>query len=404
MRTSLIQFNRSSLFESKADGGEKAAHGGLGLLRLCFGKTVKVTANNLKSSFKALDRCLLIRIAAVGLAVLILPVTLLLTTIGFIGLACSKSHPRLVDKYLSQLITNESSTQLITEQPLALPIIVTPPETPIPQPKTSVSPSTFTKKFGRAESIDFSSVWAKPQVYAVLEHLQKDERLAKLLNVWHLRENQKPGKEKLTMVDAISLELAKGTCFGQAMTILELLSSNSAEAISDHFIITNMSWKKHVYFQILHTLDIFLRNQGDVAWVNGVNVKDFKQHVSSLFPNHNRKGYSTPHWKLEKFDKEVLLGEFSDFIKQHVRGNNPTSDKHDYAVKITLIGENSGHAGIIHYSETQQRYFWYDPYRADYGLFSSEDHQIFFKGLVDKLLDYKTEKIFTKIGFTAYKI
>lgn len=393
MHTCLIQFNRLPQVECKADGGEKVAHGGLGLLRLCFGKSVKVTENHL---FKAEDRPLLVRIAAIVLAVLILPVTLILTAIGSIGLACSKSHPGLVDKYLAGLITN-------TPKPVSnAPPLEVPPQPSQPNPPPS--PSPFTKKFERAAGIDFSSVWAKPQVKAALEHLQKDKLLANLLNVWLLRENQMPESKNLNLVDAVFLQLAKGTCYGQAMNILELLGSNKAEAISDQFIIDNMNWQHYVYFQILHTLDVFLDKQGNATLVNGVNVRQAKKHLTSIFPHHNRKGYSTHRWKFAEFDKEKLIGEFSDFIKQHVRGNHSTSDQHDYAVQITLTGEKFGHAGIIYYSETQKRYFWYDPYRRDYGLFSCADHKAFFNGLADKLLEYKTEKIFTHLKFTAYKI
>lgn len=427
----LIHFYRNSPINNQPDFGERVAKVGLGLLRLSFGKTVQVTYTEGQShpSFKPLNRSVLTRIAAIIISILTLPASLLLAGIGCIGLNYSKSHPHLYSQYIAQVKAAKPAPNPRSdvpknpvENPPAQPRsdvpknpVKNPPAQPqadvpknpvedLPEPQPEAPSGTFSKKFERHDGLNFSTIWAKPQVNQTLDHIKKTMNLEQLLNVWLSHERQQPGKENITLLDAMSAHLAGGTCYGQAMNILSLVGSKKSEEITEEYLHKNMSWKSYVYYQILHTLDVFLANLGPTAFVNGMDVKATKRKTASLFPHHKKMGYSTPQWKLTKFDKELLVGEFSDFIKQHIRGNNPTADKRNYAVQVTLLGKDSGHAGIVYYSETQRRYFWYDPYRPDYGLFSSEGHKTFFRGLADKLMEYKAEKKFTDVKFIAYRL
>lgn len=89
--------------ENNADLGEKIGNIGLGLLRIGFGKTVTVkkSSNNLGNTiFTEKMYSTSARVAAVALFILALPITLLLTGIGSVGTAFSKSHKQIFNLYI----------------------------------------------------------------------------------------------------------------------------------------------------------------------------------------------------------------------------------------------------------------------------------------------------------------
>ena len=398
MHASLIQFNRVSTTQMPPDLGEKVGSFGLGLLRIGFGKTVEVTYDSEKSAvgFRASNYSLLTRISAIIGSILILPVTALLAGIGCIGLACSNSHADVHAKYFEWLKNRKAS-------PVEPPAV--PPKTDGEDISLKGKPvqNPFSRKFARADGFDLNGVFGKPSVLSVLGHLQKDKVVDEIIKKWHVIETQKPDQKDLSLVDLMAKFLRGGTCYGQAMNILELLGLKNVKEISEEYLATNMTWQHYVYFQIVHILHVFLLNCSS-AYVQGLSVKEAREKIEPLFPHHNKKGHSSSKMKLTDLDKEILVGNFSDFIKMHVRGNDSNDSKHDYAVQISLKGTSSGHAAIIYYSETEQRYFWYDPYLPDYGLFSTDDHRVFFRGVAEKLIEYQIRPDFTHLQFTAYKL
>lgn len=96
-----VNFNRSEKFANKADIGEKIGNIGLGLLRIGFGKTVKVeNISNVSNIFITKSQhSTLAKVAAVALFIFALPITALLAGIGCIGTACSNSYGQIFDLF-----------------------------------------------------------------------------------------------------------------------------------------------------------------------------------------------------------------------------------------------------------------------------------------------------------------
>ena len=409
MYPSLIQFNRCSLILMPADIGEKMSDVGFGLLRIAFGKTFEVTQISDKDSpkFQEVERSLFARISAIVCAILIFPVTAVLAGIGCIGIGWSASHAELHAKYLDQLNVSQQKLDTEIKNNNEEETIINPPlktedcSNPTFTDKSLENP--FTCKFSRADSLDLNGVFGKPRVLATLEHLQKDAMIKEVIEQWYNVEKGKSNQKDLSLVDVMTGYLKGGTCYGQAMNILELLGSKKVNEISEEYIANNMTWQHYAYYQIVHILHVFILNCHS-AYAYGLSVKEATEKLESVFPHYKKRGHSTEKMNLKDLQPDILVGNFSDFIKMYVRGNESDGLKHDYAVQVGLNGAASGHAGIIYYSETQERYFWYDPYLPDYGLFSTNDYKNFFKGVANKLLEYKERPDFTHLKFTAYQL
>lgn len=270
----------------------------------------------------------------------------------------------------------------------------------------SIPPSDarFTQKYHRAIGLDFNNdIFAKPLVYNVLEYLQNsDPKLKKSIEIWYSFYKQDPSHANLSLIDAVCAELQGGTCYGQAMNILSLLGKNNSEEITEEFLIKKMNRHHYVCYQIVHTLHIFMLNIS-ANYVQGLHVPSAKEKLESLFPHYNNKGKESQAYKLLDSDQETLAGELSDFIKIHARNHDSAGQQQDYAVQVTLLGNQSGHAAILYYSETQGKYFWYDPYKSDFGLFSTTDCSTFMRGVAEKLVSYKDSDL-VNVKFTAYKL
>jgi hypothetical protein len=98
------QFNRDENVENKADLGEKVGNFGLGLLRIGFGKSVKVEV--LQEGTKGVTFTPKIystskKAAAIGIAIIFLPATILLAGVGCIGVMVSESHKKTYGEYKS---------------------------------------------------------------------------------------------------------------------------------------------------------------------------------------------------------------------------------------------------------------------------------------------------------------
>lgn len=98
----LTGFNKTqfdSIYCPKPDWGEKIGNFSLGLLRLAIGKTVNVkiesfcsTSPIIQCSYSSIKSSLPTRISAIFIAVILLPLTLLLTLVGAVGVCLSKSY------------------------------------------------------------------------------------------------------------------------------------------------------------------------------------------------------------------------------------------------------------------------------------------------------------------------
>jgi hypothetical protein len=109
----LIKFDKNSDLGINTDFGANLGNIGLGLLRIGFGRIViveKIPNNYDKINFREKVHSTSARIAAVALFIIAFPLTIILTGIGCIGLAFSKSHKRCVNLYnQSKAATNIQS-------------------------------------------------------------------------------------------------------------------------------------------------------------------------------------------------------------------------------------------------------------------------------------------------------
>ena len=128
----LTTFKRSENFSTKADFGEKVGNVGLGLLRIGFGKTLKVEIiSNNKIAFSKTPYSTSQKVIAVVAFVLFLPVTALLAGIGCIGTACSNSHSQILDAFNQNMEDHKPNQENNpTHQSTHTPTIVKHPDTP----------------------------------------------------------------------------------------------------------------------------------------------------------------------------------------------------------------------------------------------------------------------------------
>ena len=121
----LISFQRKILAQSthSPDLGEKLGQWGMGWLSLGFGKHVKVTKINDNPSsgiiFEKKNYPIWKRISVVVAAILLFPISLLLTGIGCIGLACSESHAALTTMYIDHRALKKQPRQTSQNPTLA---------------------------------------------------------------------------------------------------------------------------------------------------------------------------------------------------------------------------------------------------------------------------------------------
>ncbi len=118
MNRSLTYFDRMGSLEGSADLGEKIGNFGLGLLRVGFGRAIVVETvsdrlGKLTFSEKRHSTCA--RLSALVLFFLALPVTILLTCIGYIASACSKSHHQMFNSYKTMEASVEEDAQKLIE-------------------------------------------------------------------------------------------------------------------------------------------------------------------------------------------------------------------------------------------------------------------------------------------------
>ncbi len=98
----LTSFDRSKFYGNKADFGEKTANLGLGLLRIGFGKTVRIeniSGNPDAFVFTEKTYSTFSKVAAVALFIFALPVTLIFAGVGSLCLALSKSRIDVLNIY-----------------------------------------------------------------------------------------------------------------------------------------------------------------------------------------------------------------------------------------------------------------------------------------------------------------
>lgn len=271
----------------------------------------------------------------------------------------------------------------------------------IEEPEPVVEPlEPFSKKFDTVVNFDSRHpILGIPVVETILQKISEDPLLHKVLTAWHKQAEHRARP----VARAVAQCLDRGTCYGQSMKIFELLDSTERKDITPEYIHKNMVYEDYVRYQILHHLKVFVSNQSS-KFFYGVDTKSAKEKLRLFFPHHAKAGRKSEWLKLAKLDRDMFIGRLSDFIRNDIRGRQSKVQKRDYAIKITLFGERSGHAAIIHYSETQNRFFWYDPYRKEYGMFTATHQGEFIKSVAAKILEYKDDVHFNRLSFTAYRI
>jgi hypothetical protein len=95
-----------------ADMGQKLGHVGLGLLRIGFGKTIRVTNLPNNTAFENLKYSPILRIVAIALFIIAYKATLPLVLIGLLGRVCSTSHSATFDRYMEKKRIDEAATTI----------------------------------------------------------------------------------------------------------------------------------------------------------------------------------------------------------------------------------------------------------------------------------------------------
>lgn len=252
------------------------------------------------------------------------------------------------------------------------------------------------KKSERRDLIDYQSDQGKKYIREALEKLSQNG-CSKVITSWELGGNQSLSKEQQS--DAVHLfteKLQGGTCFGESMTILEFLStkiSSSQREISIDEMRSCLKPEKFIYYQIIHSLSNFLLSQRS-KYAFGLEIESTLKKLQGLLPNHGRM-----IGKSEKIPiKDNLINErLCDFpIQVNLPENCP------FAIRITLLSNNSGHTFIIYYDNIEKNYYFYDSYSSKCGFFESHDRKRFFEHIVKHLKETYSE--FKYISLEAYQL
>lgn len=108
----LTTFNRINNSESPPDFNEKIGNIGLGLLRIGFGTTVifkKISEDGAPLVFEKNVHSTSRKVAAIAVFILALPLTVVLTGIGFIGMAFSKTHEKIFNSYIQRVLQSRTT-------------------------------------------------------------------------------------------------------------------------------------------------------------------------------------------------------------------------------------------------------------------------------------------------------
>ncbi|MBS0655071.1 MAG: hypothetical protein JSR46_04785 [Verrucomicrobia bacterium] len=252
---------------------------------------------------------------------------------------------------------------------------------------------------------NFDEDVAKLVITSVVHSLKQDPLMSKVLTAWHVAEQQKQDRSQLSLEDILLVEVNRGNCYGQSMKVLELVGSHDSSIITESWLYQNMGLEDTVRYQILHLLQLFLRLHSG-AYVFGVPKQLAQEKIEQCFPHHKKRGIRSESIKLGGLEKDVCIGRLSDFIKNDIRNNNIENKQQDCAIQVTLFHTDKpiGHAAIIYYSATQDRYFWYDPLQSRGGLFATNQYKSFLNGVADQLLGYKEDERLNQFFLTAYHL
>lgn len=111
MNKLLINFDRYN--QDQADVGERIGNLCLGLLRIGFGKTVTVKKIGEHTDFTSVVYSNTSRVAAIGIFILLCPLTIPLTALGFIAVKYSESSKSIFNSYVDFLDPKEVSKNSI---------------------------------------------------------------------------------------------------------------------------------------------------------------------------------------------------------------------------------------------------------------------------------------------------
>lgn len=383
----VIRFERDQAVESKADICERFGNFCIGLLPLDMGKTVKVTKSPTgRTVFEESTELRLHRFTISFFKLSLLIFSPLLIGIGCLGYRYSKSHRDTTKQYV----------EFASRQPEPEP---SPPSTAVAEVRRVIQ-DNFHKKFDRAISIN-SHPKAKQILQQIIGSFRVHENLGSIFDAWMGLLRQEEKNKTLSEEEILLHVLERGTCYGHSMQILEVIVGTKREFLSEEYIHKSMELKAYVRYQILHHMDIYFKNASS-ARVKGIPTKHARSILAKAFPHHQKKSKTSEKLALLDLRTEMLTGRLGDFIRNDVKAYDTAERLHDFAIKITLDGKESGHMAIMYYSENEKRHFWYDPSNAEYGLWSSDNFRDYVRGVAVKIIEYKGH--FDTVKFTAYHI
>lgn len=350
---------------AKIDFCEKTANVTLAFLRISFGKTYTISD---KYSFTPKQTSSTARIAAIVASILLFPIAVIATTIGMIALYLSKSYWKVEGQFVDHSSNVGDYFTKVTQ------------------------PNDISQHYNYSER--------KKVLAEVLQEIDKDENIRPLLNQYFsIKREKKEIPAKMEESVYWKQYMKMGTCYGQAMAIFQNIKNDESDDF-DERLIFDLNPKQFYKFQILHSIHVKLE---------GVD----KQKVKNLLPvfaqDSDEERFFQPEPKLELNLKTYVEKGCSDEegIKdvQQKLSRLSTSEEEEcptssYCFLIALRGESENHITTAYYSESQNKYFWHDPYSEKKGLFSSKDKDSFFNGLAVHLFQYRKE--FSTITITPY--
>lgn len=259
--------------------------------------------------------------------------------------------------------------------------------------KSPIKRGALEKKHARFMSDDVSTTNGKVLLGSVLQAAYKNVTLGCTLNIYYSIKRALPENQGLSDIDIIGKDIAQGTCYGQAMNLLEILSSSYSENCSVESIMEHMDPRKSITYQIVHMLIAYLNGlEAEIFNFYKLNAKMMVADLEKIFPCYGKRKVSSEKISLGNMTQGDLSGHISDYLKLYTRPRDSENRSRDFIVVAELSNESEGHAALMYYSEKHKKYYWYDPFTWTGGFFSASNLREYLLGISERLIKYSQKQ------------
>jgi hypothetical protein len=203
--------------------------------------------------------------------------------------------------------------------------------------------------------------------------------------------------------------LGWGTCSGELMNILEILSSHDPLECTEKFIKEHMTVEKCIRYQMVFLLfDICTQLLSKLP--NELELQMYAAHLFNVLPLANKRKILSEEIGLQHLSKQDLAIRISDYTQKLLSQGKKRENDFAILVRLSLENNQTGHGMLMYFNEKNKKYFWYDAEPPNDGLFSAHHFTSFVEWVSERLIRYSavavdaSSVLFSHAKLTAYEI